>query len=288
MPDAYYPCVVTVYDKVWKSKPIKVMIHIAPYWYQTRQMKQIIWGSVIIGLILVTSLVIFVTRRLVIISNKKRNARMELELKSIYAQINPHFIFNSLNSALLLVSKQKTDEAYAHISKFSRLLRSYIKSSRNKHILLADEIKNLTNYIDLQQVRFKDKFRYNIQLAPDVDPARIFIPSLLLQPFVENAIEHGLLAKENAGNLLIDFKKQGNMLHCIIEDDGIGRKESKLSKIPNPTKEESYGELLIKDLVTIFNKYEHMNIAVDYEDKAAPLTGTIVTIKINLNGAPQI
>ena len=287
-PDKYYRLSIVATDDVWKSNTHHIVVYMRPKWYQTQTIKKLIWLSIILTLVALVAISAFITKRLVLAANKKRNARMELELKSIYAQINPHFIFNSLNSALLLVSKQKTDEAYAHISKFSRLLRSYIKSSRNKHILLADEIKNLTNYIDLQQVRFKDKFRYNIQLAPDVDPARIFIPSLLLQPFVENAIEHGLLAKEREGQLLIDFKKQGNMLHCIIEDDGIGRKESKLSKIPNPTKEESYGELLIKDLVTIFNKYEHMNIAVDYEDKAAPLMGTIVTIKINLNGAPQI
>lgn len=213
---------------------------------------------------------------------------MELELKSIYAQINPHFIFNSLNSALLLVSKQKTDEAYTHISKFSRLLRSYIKSSRNKHVLLADEIKNLTNYIDLQQVRFKDKFEYEIRTAMDVDANSVYIPSLLLQPFVENAIEHGLLSKEGTGHLAVNFSKENGQLICTIDDDGIGRKESKANKIPNPVKDESYGELLIKDLVSIFNKYEHMNIAVSYTDKQYPLTGTTVTIKIKLNGTPQV
>lgn len=281
-PDNYLKISILAYDKSFRSEPVNLTIYIIPQWYQTKTMVKVIWGISILAFVLIIVISILITRRLVLNANKKRNLRMELELKSIYAQINPHFIFNSLNSALLLVSKNKTEEAYTHISKFSKLLRSYIKSSRNKLILLSDEIKNLTNYIDLQQVRFKDKFGYSIDVAPDVAANDIYIPSLLLQPFVENAIEHGLLSKEIAGHLSVNFLKKGNKLLCVIEDNGVGRKESKLNKIPNPVKDESYGELLIKDLVNIFNKYEHMNIHIEYEDKVAPLTGTVVTIYINL------
>ncbi len=280
-PDNYYTLTIVAHDDVWQSKKHTITVYVHPRWYQTHFMKRVFWLALIGGLVLLVAASVLITRRLVINANKKRNARMELELKSIYAQINPHFIFNSLNSALLLVSKQKTDEAYTHISKFSRLLRSYIKSSRNKHVLLAEEIRNLTNYIDLQQVRFKDRFEYNINVNEDVDINSVYIPSLLLQPFVENAIEHGLLSKEGTGHLLINFIKEQGQLICTIDDDGIGRKESKANKIPNPIKDESYGELLIKDLVNIFNKYEHMNIEVSYTDKQYPQTGTTVTIKIN-------
>lgn len=288
VPDSYYELTIEAYDDVWQSKAHTIVLYIQPKWYQTHFMRKIFWIALIAGLVLLMAVSAIITRRLVLNANKKRNARMELELKSIYAQINPHFIFNSLNSALLLVSKNKTEEAYTHISKFSRLLRSYIKSSRNKHVLLAEELKNLTNYIDLQQVRFKDRFEYNIHVASSIDTNTIYIPSLLLQPFVENAIEHGLLSKDGTGHMVISFSKDGENLICTIDDDGIGRKESKANKIPNPVKEESYGELLIKDLVSIFNKYEHMNIAIDYTDKTYPETGTTVTIKIKLNGTAQI
>lgn len=180
------------------------------------------------------------------------------------------------------------DDAYNHISKFSRLLRSYIKSSRNKYILLSEEIKNLTNYIDLQQTRFKERFTYTISIDESIGVSTIWIPSLLLQPFVENAIEHGLLPLTTNGELNIRFNKgpADRSIICTIEDNGIGRKESKLSKIPNPGKDESYGELLIKDLVSIFNKYEHMRIHVSYQDKTPPLSGTIVTINIEGNEFP--
>ena len=283
-PDNYYKIKLIAYDRVWRSKPIELIIYISPKWWQTKTMIKIIWIGSILSLFMVITGSILITKKLVTRSNQKKNMRMEMELKAIYAQINPHFIFNSLNSALLLVSKNKVDEAYTHILKFSRLLRSYIKSSRNKLISINEEVNNLKNYIELQQVRFKDKFEYEIIIDEQIEVNSINIPSLLLQPFVENAIEHGLLHKNESGRLKIEFKyeRSTKKLLCIIDDDGIGRKESKLIKTPNPNKDESYGELLIKDLVNIFNKYENMNIHIDYFDKDAPLSGTIVTIKIDL------
>ena len=283
-PGKYYTIQLSGYDDVWNGEKINLHIFIKPLWWQTQKVKLALVTTLFLSVLGLITVSIIITRRLVLRATQKRQAIMELELKSIYAQINPHFIFNSLNSALLLVSKNQAEDAYTHISKFSRLLRSYIKSSRNKYVVLADEIRNLTNYIDLQQVRFKDKFSYSITTTDDIDISATTIPSLLLQPFVENAIEHGLLQRESGGELKIEFcKHSSEKLLCIIDDNGIGRIESKLNKMPNPIKEESYGDLLIKDLVSIFNKYEHMNIKVSYIDKELPLTGTTVTIEIALN-----
>jgi LytS/YehU family sensor histidine kinase len=174
------------------------------------------------------------------------------------------------------------DEAYSHISKFSRLLRSYIKSSRNKLITIEEEIKNLKDYIELQQNRYEGKFEYVIDIDPFIDPRLTMIPSLLLQPFVENAINHGLLLKKGKGLVSIKFmaKKGKNEITCIIEDNGVGRKFSKSLYRLEPNTEKSYGDLLIKDLVSIFNKFEQMNINITLTDKEEPLTGTIVTILI--------
>ena len=281
-PNRYYTLKVRVNDDVWKSDEIILNLYIEPYWWQTPNRRVIIWTVGILLVIFLFTVSILITRRLVLNSAKKKNLRMELELKSIYAQINPHFIFNSLNSALLLVSKNKMEDAYAHISKFSRLLRSYIKSSRNRFITIEEEIKNLRNYIELQQVRFKEKINYTIEIGKDVSINEIKIPSLLLQPFVENAINHGLLSKEDGGNLKIEFilSDEKQQLLCIIDDDGVGRKQSRINNDLNQTKDESYGDLLIKDLISIFNKYENMDISVSYKDKEVPLSGTTVTIEI--------
>ena len=281
-PNNYYKLSLIAHDNAWRSDQLDLYLFIQPYWWQTHTGRRLTWLFAIITVLLLFTTSVLVTRKLVLRATQKRNLQMEMELKSIYAQINPHFIFNTLNSALLLVSKNKMEEAYVHISKFSRLLRGYIKSSRNKLITIAEEINNLKNYMELQQTRFKDKFDYQIIIDKTIKPDNIKIPSLLLQPFVENAINHGILNKQSPGNLKISFNtsEKENEIICIIEDDGIGRKQSKYINENKDNKDESYGDLLIKDLVSIFNKYEHMNIEIKYTDKVAPQTGTIVTIQI--------
>jgi LytS/YehU family sensor histidine kinase len=224
---------------------------------------------------------VYITRRIVLRAQFRKNLQMELELKSIHAQINPHFIFNTLNSALLLVSNKKMDEAYAHISRFSKLLRAYLKSSRNKYITINEEVNNLKNYLDLQQTRFKDKFNYEIFVSEEISEDLVKIPTLLIQPFAENAINHGILPKDGSGILKIEFRskiKEG-ILQCIIDDDGVGRKKSKENN-SLLGKKESYGNLLINDLIDIFNRYEDLKIDIVYVDKEPPLTGTTVTINI--------
>ncbi len=281
-PDNYYTLSLIAYDNVWKSNPINITLYIKPLWWQSHTARRALWASAILLTLLLFSSSVLITRKIVLNKAKKRNLRMELELRSIYAQINPHFIFNSLNSALLLVSRNKMDEAYVHISKFSKLLRSYIKSSRNRLITIEEEIINLRNYIELQQVRFKDKFEYRITLDSGTEINDVKIPSLLLQPFVENAINHGLLPKKGQGNLIIHFssQKEEDLITCRVEDDGIGRQHAKLIKESTEIADESYGDLLITDLVEIFRKYEQMDIDIQYTDKVLPQNGTIVTIKI--------
>jgi len=187
-----------------------------------------------------------------------------------------------LGSALLLIQKKNMDGAYIHISKFSRLLRAYIKSARNKYITLEEEINNLRTYTDLQQTRFKDKFDVEIIVDADLNVKHVKIPTLLLQPIVENAINHGLFHKKEQGHLKIEFRMDElkNEIVCIIDDNGIGRKQAKLIKEQSAIKEESYGDQLIKDLIAIFNKYEKTNIQINYIDKESPLTGTIVELRI--------
>ena len=171
-------------------------------------------------------------------------------------------------------------EAYSHISRFSRLLRAYVKSSRNKYISVKDEAENLKNYLELQQTRFKNKFVYSISIDEELPAESVMIPALLLQPFVENAIYHGLLNKPDEGLLKISFRKNPDgSLSCMIDDDGIGRKAAgEMGNIDEL--KESYGNELIKDLVNIFRKYENMYIEVKYTDKEEPFTGTIVDINI--------
>ena len=273
----YISLTIVAYDDVFRSKKMMLHLYTIPYWWQTTTGRI----GVVLTLLLLLAIAILVTRRIVLFNARKRNLRMEMELKSMYAQINPHFIFNSLNSAMYMVSSNKMDEAHSHIAKFSNLLRSYLKSSRNRYITIADEVANLRDYIELQQERFDNKFEYTVHVADTIEMGQVEIPSLLLQPFVENAINHGLRHSEKNGHLDIEFKKgpKAYSIICVITDDGIGRKQSK--QIVNLGNRVSYGNDLIKGLVRIFNTYEKMSIEIKYTDMEEPETGTRVEVIIN-------
>lgn len=284
----YYSLSFVAYDKVWKGKEVNIFLYIVPRWWQKTGWQRAFLLAGLACFVFLVVLVSYVTRRVVTAQNIKRNLRLKLELNSVYSQINPHFVFNSLSTALYFIKKKQLPDAQAHITRFSKLLRAYIKSSRNKFITIAEEKENLRNYIELQQARFEDKFDYEILVSDKIPETTVSIPALLLQPIVENAIDHGLLHLDRKGHLSIRFEREenNNAIVCIVEDDGIGREKAKELRRGSQAKEESYGDILINDLVDIFNKYEQMHIAIDYVDKKEPLQGTIVriTIKNPYNG----
>lgn len=286
--DEYYLLTIVVSDDAWRSSEIKMHLYIHPHWYQTRTGKQIVWLSVVVLIIASFAVAVIITRKIVLKASERRHMQMELELKAIYSQLNPHFIFNSLNAAMFLVQSKRFETAYQHIYKFSSLLRSYIKSSRDRFISIDEEIRNLKNYIELQQERFNNNFEYSIDVAPEVNTG-LSIPSLLIQPVVENAIIHGLQNK-NAGRYLeVKFivGTDGDTIICSVDDNGVGRKQSVIAEENQNSKRESYGSLLISDLVDIMNKSGKVTVQIEYIDKVPPLTGTTVILKIkNLkNGA---
>ncbi len=146
----------------------------------------------------------------------------ELELTAIRAQMNPHFMYNCLNSIQNLVQKKQNDEAHQYISKFAELIRSVLKNSDKEEISLATELEMITNYVDLEKLRFD--IDYSIQIAQGIDNYSVFIPPLILQPLVENAILHGLAPKEKDRKLKIEILQNTNKVICVsIIDNGVGR-----------------------------------------------------------------
>ena len=281
-PGKYYHITCMVSDDVWKSRLVHFYVYRSPYWWQTTKWKVIIWivaGGMIITLLLV---VIFITRVVVARGNRKRRALTELELRAVYAQINPHFIFNTLSAAQFFINKKRFDDAYLHVNKFSKLLRAYLKSSQDRYITLDEEVQMLKNYIELQQIRFEEKFEYRLEIENKIPVNSIQIPSLLLQPLVENAINHGLFHREGGGLLILKFLQgaKSDELICIIEDNGIGRKQAEALKKDSTAQRESYGTKLTQQLIDIYREYEHMDIYMEYIDKTEPETGTIVKLTI--------
>jgi two-component system, LytTR family, sensor kinase len=212
-----------------------------------------------------------------------REKLSKAELKSFQSQINPHFIFNSLNSIKGYILKEKPKDAVKYLTDFANLIRSVLQKSQSSMISLEDEIEILKLYIELEQMRFDNKFKVEYVIDNQVDLTFIKIPALLLQPYIENAIWHGLMHKEGEGKLSIEISKQSNDIICLIDDNGIGREKSIQYKNNLTTKHKSLGLQINQDRVHVLNELNNYNISIEIIDKKSNdflPTGTSVYIKI--------
>lgn len=203
--------------------------------------------------------------------------------KALRAQINPHFIFNSLSSIKHLVLQKDNKNAVKYLSKFSRLSRNILESSIETNATLSEEVKMLEDYLELESLRFDNAFSYSIKVDDTLNTSIIELPSMILQPFVENAIVHGLLPKEGTDKKLsINFMLDGNELVSVVEDNGVGRKQAIQRKHIYQKEKKSRGlEITKLRLESIVNDQDYLQIIDKVDNKNAPL-GTKVVIKIPL------
>ena len=207
----------------------------------------------------------------------------DLEMQTLRPQMNPHFIFNCLNAINHFIQKNETETASDYLTKFSRLIRMVLQSSSHKYISLHDELETLHLYIGMESVRFKEHFSYSIYCDPKVDIESVQIPPMLLQPFVENAIWHGLMHKKDGGKLSIDIKEEDNTLLCTIQDNGIGRKKAAELKSKSASYKKSMGmqitENRLKMLYSGHGNGPAMKI-VDLENEDGEATGTKIILRL--------
>ncbi|MBC7689113.1 MAG: histidine kinase [Aquabacterium sp.] len=210
----------------------------------------------------------------------------ETEMIALRAQMNPHFIFNCLNSIKLYTLENDSLTASEYLTKFSQLIRLVLENSRSEKVTLQKELETLTLYIELEAMRFKNKVQYKINVAPAIDQHYIEIPPLLLQPYVENAIWHGLMHKTEGGNILIEVSQPNEyLLHIEITDDGIGREMALLNKSKSATRQKSYGLKMTSERLNAINHIYQTNTEVnivDLKDISGQGTGTKVIIEIPL------
>jgi PAS domain S-box-containing protein len=199
-------------------------------------------------------------------------SKAELELRALQMQMNPHFVFNALNSIQSYIMTQDTLTANLYLSKFSRLIRLFLESSRSKFIPLVEEIKLVTLYVELEKIRFDDKFDFEIVVDANVDK-NIEIPTMILQPFIENAINHGLRYKRKKGLLSIKFFKEKGFLICVIEDDGVGRRISANIKEKSSKGYKSQGLKITTERLMTYNKINNANIVFSIKDRLEHLVG---------------
>ena len=234
----------------------------------------------IIGTLIVIALLLLFTaynqRRNV---NRQKHANNQLALKSLRTQMNPHFIFNALNSVNSFIANNDERAANKYLSEFSQLMRSVLENSEEDFIPLSKEIELLRLYVKLEHFRFKDKFDYKITVDERINVEDFVIPPMLLQPYVENAVWHGLRYKEEKGKLEIDLKQiDPETIAITITDDGIGRKKSKELKTDHQKKQNSKGMGNIRKRISILNEMYQDKVDVTVEDVFENEEGTRVRL----------
>ena len=210
----------------------------------------------------------------------------EVELQVLRAQMNPHFMFNSLNAIKHYILTQEPLKASEYLTNFATLIRLILHNSREKLITVSKELEALTLYTELEQLRFNGKFELHCRITEQVDLDKVLIPPLILQPYVENAIWHGLMHKRNQGTLSIEMTRENGTLRCIIEDDGIGREAANRLKSKSATRHKSMGMGITHERIIIHNRMNELGIHVTIEDKhdaSNSPRGTKVIIDIPIN-----
>ncbi len=251
-----------------------------PFWKTT-------WFFVTVFLVLV-SLIYLIYRYRIRQIRQIANIDKQLsqaELKALHAQMNPHFVFNSLNSIREMILANENEEASHFLSKFAHLIRITLDQSGQSFISLRNSIEYLTRYIEMEQIR-NNQFTCRILADDELDPDETVLPPMLIQPFVENAIWHGAIDEQKSINIQIDFKKKGTQLVCIIEDNGIGINQSLKNKSNTKEEHHSVGIVNIQNRMRLLNEKYHLQCSLKIEDKSEVTgyngTGTVVTLLIPL------
>jgi tetratricopeptide (TPR) repeat protein len=240
--------------------------------------KKNVFNYSLIGvLILLTILVIFIFRTLKKVQTKNK----KIALQSLRREMNPHFIFNSLNSVNHFIATNNELEANQYLTKFSKLMRGVMENSTEDFIPFQQELDLLQNYLALEKTRFADKFDYEIFVDENLNMQSLKIPGMLVQPFLENAIWHGLRYRTEKGFLKLSFEKKNHFLNIIIEDNGIGIEESKKQKTIHQKNREGRGMKNTLERISLLNDLYKQNIECRITDKKTE-PGVLVEVSYKL------
>ena len=280
----------TLYLKVkigqenWRSQMAKLEIIVLPPFWQT-------WWFWILGLSVLGLLAYFLVqwkvnsvRKFEREKVKHERELLELEARSLRAQMNPHFIYNCLNSIKALIQSDNKQMATDYLTTFSKLIRTLFQNSDKRQISLYDELETCRLYTKLEAMRLNDKLKYSFDIDPNLDLKSLMVPALIVQPFIENAIWHGIVPKENAGEVNVSVKGNHESIVCTVDDDGIGRKLSKLNAPDLTLNHESRGVHLSQARLDIEKILNDKSATIQTTDKyiEEKPSGTRVIITFNL------
>jgi len=234
-----------------------------------------------ISLILLIGILYILYRQSQLNADKKL---LTLEQSMLRSQMNPHFLFNSLNSIKLYIINNEKKNAVHYLNKFSKLVRKILEASSQREISLAEELETVELYMNIENIRFSNEINFNVHIKDDIDIHNIKIPSLILQPFLENALWHGLSSKEGAKNIDLEVKKGKNgFIEIVITDNGVGRDAAERIKDSKLLKRKSVGIDITKERLANFSRdyenYFHVDIIDKFDDDTNPI-GTQIVIYI--------
>ena len=270
----------TRYETEKKEKDLEVLT------LKLEKQKYFTYGFAgLIVLVLTIGLLLFYQSK---VNSKRKISEMnhkisEITQKNLRQQMNPHFIFNTLNSIQYYMYQHDKISTNNYLTKFSSLMRKTLENSQHTSIPIKDEMDALELYLQLESIRFKEKFDYNINVDEDIDTLLYKIPTMLIQPYVENAICHGLINKDEKGFLKIDLKLQQDFISCTIEDNGIGREAALEIKKAKNGNHQSLGTKITESRLNLVNALYGNSMKIDYtdiKDSEGNPNGTRVVINI--------
>lgn len=210
----------------------------------------------------------------------------QAQLEVLKARMNPHFIANTLTGIRSMLFQDRKEDAIEYLTLFAKLMRTTLDNASKNYISLATELHYIRNYIDIEELRFAGKFTTRIIFWESLAPIDILVPPTLFQPYIENAINHGLMHRSNDGKLKISFRDNGNLLKCTIEDNGVGRKRAKELENSMLTGHTSLSEQITQERMALYNKiYKTFDFAIettDITDTNGNICGTKVEIQLPL------
>ena len=270
-------------DGYWSEKPAILYLTIMPAWWQTWLFKLALFALLCLFVFLFIKKRLDKIRKREVEKTELQNKIANTELKALRAQMNPHFIFNAINSVQYFMTSNDPESSQKYLSKFAKLIRYVMDNSKPAAIPLEKELEALRLYIDLEALRFENRFEYQIVVDERIDVNFVQIPSMLIQPYVENAIWHGLMHKKDNRKLDISITIHDSILTCAIQDNGIGREKSReIKSIESNTYHKSFGMSVTKERLEIISRLNNINPQVNiidlYENGIA--MGTRVEISI--------
>ena len=273
---------------IWMDNPLELTIIIHPAWYQR------IWFKIMMILITALAIYMIIRQRTKIRAQKMEQRRkiselevqmVQLKQKTLQLQMNPHVIFNTLNSIQQYIINHDAYKAVAYLTSFSRLMRKILNNSNERYISLSDELEAVNLYLELESMRLGNRFNYEVIVDTELDINNIEIAPLIIQPFVENAIIHGLMPKKENCLLKIEVSKFAEeKLLCVVEDNGVGRQYSEKMKEKSGGTHKSYGMSITRRRLEMLSKISNEDFSVEiidlYNDENQP-EGTRVNIIIS-------